>query len=763
MPGSDFLERISDAEKRVGPNLEHMLGQGLTQPFNTSNSSSRKLMYQIHSQQRLQVLKGEKAIIETGYEIRFSDQSSSITKTDSDYRIVAKISKFDFSPNHHFYLIVEDIHNKRLDMIERISYHHVTESYGYLYNNSYLDSLQPGVIIPKNTIVQKSLVFDEYNNRTDGVNFNVAYMSLDANMEDSVIFSDVAASRMTSPLIKPVKIMINENDIPLNLYGTDDMYKCIPDIGEDIKDSVLIALRKEKKEESLYNQSVERLKHVTMSDEKYTLSGKVIDVNIYCNNAENLNGYYNGQFKMYYDQSMRMNSQIVSVVTQYTANGYTLSYELQKLFANAKRILNKDQYIDKRLFSNIILEVVALEELKLKPGDKTCNRFGSKGVVSSIRPQHLMPKFGDNEYVDIILNSNGIYGRENPGQLFELEITHIGQELLYRIKNGEYDIDESFDLITKYVEFVSPDEANAIRGMVAVMSQEEKRFFLESIIMDGAINITAKPISDKFSIDKLKEMYEAFPWVNQVEIEVPIKDSTGNYRYIKARRPIIVGKQYTFRLKQYAEEKFSTTNLSATNIKNENTKSKANRDYRELYSNTPIRFGNMESNDLAHLGSGYVIVNLLIHSLSPHARRLTEQMFVCNPFKIDIRLDDDSSNRSAEIANTYLKTIGRRLIFTKRKKVRHKITISPVYSTKPQAISPIFVNKEKNFDWDKDWEERLKLEERKAKDKNIKPVIDRYGLVDEDRRVKQFEEEQKYDYETWAEKVRQKKIKELLT
>jgi DNA replication protein DnaC len=51
----------------------------------------------------------------------------------------------------------------------------------------------------------------------------------------------------------------------------------------------------------------------------------------------------------------------------------------------------------------------------------------------------------------------------------------------------------------------------------------------------------------------------------------------------------------------------------------------------------------METNDLNHLGAGYIIQNLMIHSLSPHARRLTEQMYTCNPFSIDIKLDDDSS------------------------------------------------------------------------------------------------------------------------
>ena len=153
-------------------------------------------------------------------------------------------------------------------MVERITYQYVTEQYGYLYNNEYMDSLNVGSYIPNEKILQKSLAFDEYNNRKEGYNFNVAYMSLDNNMEDSVLFSDVAAKKLTSPLIKPVTIMINENNIPLNIYGTEDRYKCIPDIGEDVKDGILIALRKEKKEEMVYTESAERLRKVMMSDEK---------------------------------------------------------------------------------------------------------------------------------------------------------------------------------------------------------------------------------------------------------------------------------------------------------------------------------------------------------------------------------------------------------------------------------------------------------------------------------------------------------------
>ena len=755
---TDFLSSIVAAEERINGNLEAMLGKGLLMPGKNLNSGSRSLMHSTHRDHVIQILSGEKAILETGYENRFGDMSSSVLKTDDDFRVIAKISKFSFSPNHHYWLILENPNTRRIDVVERISYHHVTESYGYLYNNTTMDSIQVGQFIPKGTIVQKSLSFDEYMNRRDGVNFNVAYMSLDKNMEDSIIYSDVAADKLTSPLIKPVEIMINENDIPLNLYGDENVYKAIPDIGEDVKNSVLIGLRKEKKEESVYTQSAERLRHPMMSDSKYTLNGKVIDINIRCNNPANLDGYYYGQFKMYYQQLQRMSAEVVSCITQYVSSGYTLTYDAQKLFANSKRVLNGDQYIGKKLFSNIILEIVVLEERKIQAGDKASNRYGGKGVISTILPQKLMPRFGDNQYVDVILNSNGVYGRENIEQLMELSKNHIGTEILAYIRHNKMSVDEAFGLIVKFMSFISKQEAQELQDKLNRMEEDEKIAYLNSILLDDAIHVSEKPITESINIDRLAEMYAAFPWVKQVDIEVPMTDSNGNIRYVKARRPIVVGKQYTFRLKQYAEEKFSATSLSATNIRNENTKSKAARDYRELYSNTPIRFGNMETNDLNHLGAGYVVVNLLIHSLSPHARRLTEQMFTDDPFNIDIKLDDESSNRSAEIVNVYLKTIGRRLIFEKKKKIHFKITSSPIYFTKLPATQPFWVVKDKNFDFEKDFQDRQKVYEQMEK-KSGESAITEIGAVDIERRKKQWDDELTLEYEQFLAK-REKEVRE---
>lgn len=511
-------------------------------------------MHSVHKTHCFPLLTPEKAIIETGYEIRFGDYSSSITRADSNYKVIGKVSKFSFAPNHHYWLFVQDIKTGKLDVVERISYHYITESYGYLYNNDYMDTLAIGDIISDGTIIQKSLAFDEYNNRSDGVNMNVAYLALDDNMEDSIIFSDVAAGRLTSPLVKPVEIMINDNDIPVNLYGDDTIYKIIPDIGEEIIDANLIALRKEKKEESYFTQSINNLSKLMISDDKRQVHGKVIDINLYCNNPEILDSHYYAQIKMYYNEQQRYNREIVHLLTPYAASNYEMTYELQKLFGLAKRVMNHDMYIDKRQFSNIILEIDVLEEKQMEAGDKASNRYGGKGVCSCVWPQKFMPRYknasGEYEYVDIIFNSSTMINRENVGQTFELSLTHIGSAIIDKIVAEKMSVDDAYNIIHKYVSMCSPEQAAYMDQKRKEMNRDELAFFIESIVDSGNIHLSMRPISESMSIDKLMEIYDQFPWIKQNEVEIAMIGSDGNVRYIPCRRPIVVGKEYIYRLKK---------------------------------------------------------------------------------------------------------------------------------------------------------------------------------------------------------------------
>ena len=59
-------------------------------------------------------------------------------------------------------------------------------------------------------------------------------------------------------------------------------------------------------------------------------------------------------------------------------------------------------------------------------------------------------------------------------------------------------------------------------------------------------------------------------------------------------------------------------------------------------------------------------------------------MFTDDPYLVDIKLDENSSNRSAEILNAYLKTMGYKLEFEKTRKKKVK-----PYTTSPFRRIPV--------------------------------------------------------------------------
>lgn len=688
----NLADQIKKVEERIDYR-EQILSKGLMQPFNNTNSGSRKIMFGTHREHVLSLMNPEVPIIQTGYENEFGHKSSSFIIADSYYDVLAKIPKFANKPEDHYYLIVLNNMTNQMSVIERVGYNHITESYGYLFNNDFLDTLEVGSCIERGSVIRKSTSYDEYDNRMDGVNLLTAYISSDDTMEDGICISESARDKLVSPLIKRVSIIINDNDIPLNIYGDNNIYKTFPDVGEHIKDGILCALRREKKEESLFTQSYSRLQDIMMSDEKYTLDGKVIDINIYCNNPENLQGsYYNQQLKYYYDDYMRFCKEFTDAVNenlQYFDNSY-MDYDLQKLYYNCKDILNGKQFMKDRPFSNIIMDIIVLEENKINVGDKLSDRYGGKGVVSKILPDHLMPNVNGNT-VEIIFNKSTCVNRLNPGQLFETSCTHVGKRIIDFINTGTVDMAEAFLMIMDYIRYLNPEQAEAMEDYMEYMDDNCMEAFVNSVCNEDGIFMSLKPISDSLTLDKLDGLYKIFPWASQYTLEVPIVSSTGEVRYVPSRRPIIAGKKYIYRLKQYAEEKFSVTSLSATNIRNENTRSKVNKAYKGLFTKTPVRFGEMESTDMMHVGAENVIINLMIHSASPHARRLTEQMLTGDPFNIDIKLDTDSRNRNVEILNAYFKTMGLRLVFEKVYKHKTKPISYEVirYEDGKRSIRPV--------------------------------------------------------------------------
>lgn len=665
----NFVENVQKEEERID-SMDTILGKGAMMPNNVTNSGARKIMQSTQLEHAMPLLTPELPLLQTGFENEFGKYASSVVKTESPYRVVDVFQRYENYKNHHYFILIQDLKTGVYDIIERVSYKYTTESYGYIYNNSDLDNMAvPGNIIPEDTIIRKSLAYDQFNNRIDGVNLLTTYLACEFTKEDSIILSETAARKLSVPLVKYVTIPINENNIPLNLYGDDNIYKIIPDIAEDIKGGNICALRSEKNEEALYMQDRRRLRTPMMSDEVFsTNEGKIYDIKVRCNNKENLNSPYLSQIKYYYEQEMKFNSNLVYSVGK-LINTAPCSYKLENMYYDCKKILEGGKFIKDRVFSNIVLELVIIEPSPVGVGDKISNRYGGKGVVSKILPDEEMPMLDNGQHVEQILNPAGMPNRENPGQSLEVCFNFCGSRLIDYMDSKVLSDKECLDLYLDYLKLVDPREFLYVyENYITNFDDQCTKMFMEGVKEQGIV-LSLLPVTETMDIDLLNSVYKHFQMIKPYKVYITIQSSTGQPRMVECKRRLIVGKQYTYRLKQYAEEKFSTTALSSTNIKNENSRNQDKKNFKSPHAKTPIRFGYMETGDLGHIGMEATILNLLINSASPHGRRLVEQLFTGDPFNVDIQLDSEAKNRGVEILNAYLTTMGLRLEFKKIPKV----------------------------------------------------------------------------------------------
>lgn len=718
MARTDNDKALLENEAKRITKMEYALGKGNLMPFNNNNSGPRKILAGIQTEHALDILNSEPPIIQTGYEIRFGDLSASIKKTDGDLRIRRKIEKFEKVPGHHYFLICTDDKDDSIQIIERKCYKHNSESYGYAMNNSQIDSYRVEDTIPEGEIIAKSTSYDHYNNQGVGVNLVTAYIAAASTMEDAINISESAAKKLAAPLFKKVKAIANDNDIPLNLRGDDEFIKSFPDIGEEVGNGILFATRREKNEDALFMQSKKKLRETVMSDTKWMVkSGKVIDIDINCNSPEKLQEKRtNAQLLYYYNNKQRYLREIVETVDQLKDLGYTkIKGRLDAIYNRAKSEISNAQYIEKgKVYSGTVIHFTVMEESVPMVGDKITNRYGGKGVISRIIPDELMPVLeGSNTRVEVILNSSTCTNRLNDGQLKELELNFIGSEILRYISTTPFTVDEALKEVTDFIEMCSPLQAAQLRYLLNSWDISYKKEYLLGMIESDHIVLSMEPISESITTDRLGEIYDRFSYVTPRYLYVPIKGSTGNVRMVPSRRPIVCGRLYFYRLKQYAEDKFSVTSLSSTNIRNQNSRNKASKNFKSVHQSTPIRMGEMENGDMTHMPVAIVKEMMMLYSSSPHGRLLMQSIYTDDPYNVDIKLDEKSVDRSAEIFNVRFKTIGLRLKFKKvRRTWKDPVQKFPIYHDYT-SYNPIYhISNEEKYDFNKSIKRDLEVDKK---------------------------------------------------
>lgn len=214
---------------------------------------------------------------------------------------------------------------------------------------------------------------------SNGRNLLTAYMSWKGyNFEDGVVISKSAASKFVSIHTLEEKVYLEKDD--------DVIF--IAKVGDEIKKGgVLLTYAK-----AIYD--VETHRHLRSE------GGIISNVEVYVNTEnvpEHLLPVYNA-FKKHF----------IAINGKYPQGTFK----------------EKGEHID-----GILIKFTMKQHLTLGKGDKMNNRHGNKGVVAIVEDDENMPMTPWGESVELVLNTLGVPGRMNTGQICELHTGLIAKTL----------------------------------------------------------------------------------------------------------------------------------------------------------------------------------------------------------------------------------------------------------------------------------------------------------------------------------------------
>lgn len=250
------IPEVSLIENELDPTL---LSINSLNPWAAHVSSSRGTMFSSsHIAQALHVVGAEPRRVQTGTESKFGEYTFK-QALPCDAQIIRLIPKFkqtigedSIGENPTTLVIFEDIHTKRVGMLELVGHSTATDSkhqhFGFRYvQKPIVGELSAGMRLPKGTVLADSPSVrgeGEDQSYSYGLETNVAFMGVPGIIEDGIVVSESYLKRITSKGFEKRTASFGKKHYPLNLYGDENHYKPFPDIGDRIRDDGLVfALR----------------------------------------------------------------------------------------------------------------------------------------------------------------------------------------------------------------------------------------------------------------------------------------------------------------------------------------------------------------------------------------------------------------------------------------------------------------------------------------------------------------------------------------
>ena len=650
-----------------------LVGQG---DFPGANNIMRATMNIKHQVQHLTIDNPEFPYIYDGKENVAGENSSFYERTKGyPCEVVAICKKYDDRLKGKVRSALYFLYYKDLDAYyvkERKEVENLTEDFGFCYNNEYIDACEVGDIIPPKTTILASTSYDEYGNTGVGINGRILFGTHPMVQDDAIIVSESFAKRGIMNHVTSKTIPIGENTILLNLYGDDNEYRGLPNIGDTIDSGILCATRNVKESRMFSDMRDSSLSTINLqADQVFYADGEVIDINIYCNNPDIKANKANRQLIEYYNDLRWFYTAVYKACKKIVNSGAKfISKDINRWMRKAMDYLDKESIwaFNDNTFSNMMVEILLCRKDPIKIGRKIVGRSGNKTVVSSIWKDEDMPFLttevykdeygvvhpkGEQKRVELITNPLAIINRTIPMALFEPSITCILEQTQEHMKTLS-SVEEQHDFMFDVLSLLNKKYAKELDAIYKDLSDREKKEFIEESIAKG-IRLRWESFDEKFNIrDNIIAVHKKYSdIIKPYHIFVP-KPKWGRDIYIGED---FIGYQYMMILKQSGEKGFSARSAGAISDESLPEKSHENKVGKHWASQTPIRFGEYETPvfEIITSPTDFALITALYRS-SIDGRKFMYESVVSDSGTYDI--PDDFTSRTSEIFQVLFKSLG---------------------------------------------------------------------------------------------------------
>ncbi len=481
--------------------------------FLPSDSSSRSQMFSSHFSQKLTLDNPDKRLLVSGMEHMLSKYTlnNAMPENGRLYRIIPRygdsytqnqISSIDgYYPE---YLIIYENEQGVFDcfVVNYYTSYHTHFGFKNKFSKEFLNARE-GDYLPKGFIITDTPAnagTGDEKEYTFGKNLNIAYMSHPASSEDGIIVCEDVLEQMEFRIFDKREITLGLTGLPVNLYGDENNFKFLPDIGEYINSNKALMYKRRISTSSVKNDGFRIIDSPAMLSKKSLMvvdsvfdeptyinrqtknnvkSTRVIDIKVYRNN--NINEVPDNmveQLKKYENGMLNYNIAIVNAYNDLKKDIFKtkhsneeqmyIGHELMNQVVRAKLMIRSYETgkpkLSHRLDTMDQYRIEVITETVMIPyiGSKLTDIRGSKGVICHIAKPEEMPVTEDGVRADIIMDNNSTISRMNLGKLYEQYLSqccvNINKHVKHCFDNNEANYNDLHAYILGFLKITSPKQ-----------------------------------------------------------------------------------------------------------------------------------------------------------------------------------------------------------------------------------------------------------------------------------------------------------------